>query len=415
MNLKEQRAAAFTAAETIINAAKAAGRDLTDAERSDAEAKIAEVKEIDGKIERAQKGAELLDSFSTLSPAQAEGEQIDTAPDVKSMTLGDHFVKHAGERLRANRGIKGASVSAPEFLLKAATTTQDTTASVYGPVLTDIDRTIIQGFRPRPVIADLLGSGTLSGNAISYFVEGAREGNFATVAEGGAKPQMHYVDPTVVTDALKKIAGFIKFTDEMLEDLDFVVSEINQRLLYDLAMVEESQILNGSGSGSNLRGLLNRSGIQTIARGNVASGETMPDVLFRAATSVETGSGFPADGIVINPADYQTLRLTKDANNQYFGGGFFTGQYGSGGILDKPPVWGLRTVVTPAVSAGTALVANFSQAATLYRKGGVRVESTNSHSDDFTNNLVTTRAEERVALAVRRPLAFAKVTLTPAP
>ena len=69
-------------------------------------------------------------------------------------------------------------------------------------------------------------------------------------------------------------------------------------------------------------------------------------------------------------------------------------------------------MVSPAVAAGTALVANFAQAATLYRSGGVRVESSNSHADDFTNNLVTVRAEERVALAVRKPLAFVKVTTT---
>lgn len=411
MNLKQQRDAAVQAARAIVDGVKSAKRELTDDEQTELTGLKSTIAELDEKLARAKAGSELLDSFSTLTPEQAKSD-IDTTSG--PLSLGDHFVKHAGERLQANRGIKGASAAAPEFNFKAATTTQATTAGVYGPVLTDIDRTIIQAFRPRPVVADLLGSGTLSGNSISYFVEGAREGNFATVAEGGAKPQLHYVDPTVVTDALKKIAGFIKFTDEMIEDLDFVVSEINQRLLYDLAMVEESQILNGSGTGSNILGLLNRSGIQSILRGNVASGESVADVLFRAATAVETASGFPADGIVIHPTDYQTLRLSKDANNQYFGGGFFTGQYGQGGILEKPPVWGLRTVVTPAVAAGTALVANFSQAATLYRKGGVRVESTNSHSDDFTNNLVTTRAEERIALAARRPLAFAKVTLTPA-
>lgn len=411
MNLKQQRDAAVKAARAIVDGVKAAQRELTDDEQTKLTEYKSTIADLDAKIERAQKGAELLDSFATLSPEQAK-DGIDGGADDAPVSLGEHFVKHAGERLRSNRGVKGASAAAPEF--KAATTTQATTAGVYGPVLTEVDRTIIQGFRPRPVVADLLGSGTISGNAISYFVEGAREGNFATVAEGGAKPQIHYVDPTVVTDALKKIAGFIKFTDEMIEDLDFVVSEINQRLLYDLVMVEESQILNGNGSGSNILGLLNRSGIQSVLRGNAASGESVADVLFRAATAIETASGFPADGIVINPADYQALRLAKDANNQYFGGGFFTGQYGQGGILEKPPVWGLRTVVTPAVAAGTALVANFSQAATFYKKGGIRVESTNSHSDDFTNNLVTTRAEERAALAVRRPLAFAKVTLTPA-
>ena len=68
-----------------------------------------------------------------------------------------------------------------------------------------------------------------------------------------------------------------------------------------------------------------------------------------------------------------------------------------------------------AVTAGTAIVGNFGQSATVYRKGGVRVESTNSHASDFTSNLVTIRAEERIALALRVPAAIVKVTTTPAP
>ena len=35
---------------------------------------------------------------------------------------------------------------------------------------------------------------------------------------------------------------------------------------------------------------------------------------------------------------------------------------------------------------------------------------TNSNEDDFKNNLVALRAEERLALAVYRPGAFGKVT-----
>lgn len=69
-----------------------------------------------------------------------------------------------------------------------------------------------------------------------------------------------------MTDALKKIAGFIKLTDEFLEDAPFLKSEIDGRLLYDLAWFEQ-QLLNGNGSGQNVLGLLNRSGIQTETRG----------------------------------------------------------------------------------------------------------------------------------------------------
>jgi HK97 family phage major capsid protein len=139
--------------------------------------------------------------------------------------------------------------------------------------------------------------------------------------------------------------------------------------------------------------------------------DSAQDALFRAITKVQTATGLPADGIIINPADYQKLRLSKDANDQYFGGGFFSGQYGNGGVISQPPLWGMTTVVTAAVAAGTAVVGAFKQAGTVYRKGGVRVESTNSDLGKFTSNIITTRIEERVALAVRIPLAIVKVTL----
>lgn len=403
MNLKQQRAAALKAAQDIVALAKADGRELTDDEQATVEAKAAEVSELDVKIEKAAKSAELITRIGAIEPGREAKSEEQIA---MAKTLGDHFVKHAKARLGALRDEGATSISAPEF--KAATDNQVTNGGVFATVLTEYDRTIVQGNRIRLQVADLLGSGTISGNAISYFVEGALEGAFTTVAEGGAKPQIHVVDPTAVTDALKKIAGFIKFTDEMVEDLDFYVSEINNRLLFELARFEEQQLLNGAGTGSTVLGLLNRSGIQT------ETGLTKldnPDAVFRAMTKVSTGSGLDADGIVVHPTDYQAFRLAKDANLQYFGGGFFAGEYGNGTLTAQPPLWGLRTVVTPAIAAGTVLVGAFKQAATVYRKGGVRVESTNSHASDFTSNLITTRAEERIALAVRVPAGLVKLTL----
>lgn len=403
MNLKQQRAAALKAAQDIVAKAQAEGRDLTEAEVSEVEIKSAEVTDLDAKIEAATKSAALVARIGAIEPGREakSDEQRATA-----RTLGDHFVAHAKSRLSSLRDEGSTSIAAPEY--KAATDNQESSGAAFVPHLTEYDRTSVQGVRTRLTVADLLGKGTLSGNAISYFVEGALEGAFTTVAEGGAKPQLHVVDPTAVTDALKKIAGFIKFTDEMVEDLDFYVSEINGRLLYELARFEEQQLLDGLGTGSTVQGLLRRSGIQTETGATKADNA---DAVFRSMTKVSTGSGLDADGIVIHPTDYQNFRLKVDGNGQYFGGGFFAGEYGNGTLTAQPPLWGLQTVVTPAISAGTVLVGAFAQAATLYRKGGVRVESTNSHASDFTSNLITTRAEERVALAVRRPAGFVKLTL----
>jgi len=406
MSLLKQREDAAAKALEIAELATAEERELTDEEISVINEKHAEVEALDSKIKAADEARAKLAALGR--PAPRKDGETNVADEVNSVkSLGEHFVKTAGERLIAAKGIGGAVVSAPEF--KAATDTHVVgNGQPYLPWLTEYDRTIVRPNRPRLVLADLLGKGSISGNAISYLVEGAGrfEGAFTTVAEGGAKPQVHLANPTAVVDSLKKIAGFIKLSDEMIEDLDFVVSEINGRLLEELAYFEESQLLSGNGTGSNLQGLLNRG----IGQLEAEVDEAVADVLFRAMTKVSLDSGLSADGLVINPADYQALRLAKDTNEQYYGGGYFAGQYGNGGIMENPPVWGLRTVVSPLVAAGTALVGNFNSA-TVYRKGGVRVESTNSHASDFTNNLVTIRAEERIALAVRRPTAFVQVQL----
>src|SRR5690606_5508012 len=200
-------------------------------------------------------------------------------------------------------------------------------------------------------------------------------------AEGGAKPQIHVNNPTVVTETLTKLAAFLKFTDEMIEDYDFIVSHINGQLMRNLLVEEERQVLRGTGT-SQLKGLLATArGVADVAAEEEVGGADNADAIFRAISAIQQAEGLEPDALVIHPADYEKLRLAKDGNGQYFGGGFFAGQYGNGGILENPPVWGLRTVVSPAAVSGVALVGNF-KSATVLRKGGVRVESTNSHDDD---------------------------------
>lgn len=403
-----QRETAVKEARAIADGAKAAGRDLTPEEVGLVNEKLDAVKACDEQIKNAKAAADLNARLGALPEGEQEQKSDDT--EIQAKSLGEHFVASVKDRLQGFRGVKGASLAAPEFKAQAATDTH-LLGTVFNPVTTEVDTNIVTGVRRRLTIADLLSSGTISGNAITYFVEGALAGDFTTVAEAGAKPQLNYAEPTAVTESLKKIAGFIKESDEMIEDLPFLVSAINGRLLYNLALFEEDQLLSGNGTGTNIKGVLNRTGVQTEAAATGVSGADNADAVFRAITKVQTGAGLDADGIAINPADYQKFRLSKDSNGQYFGGGFFSGEYGNGAITMQPPLWGLRTVVTPAVPSGTVAVGAWQQGGTVYRKGGIRVESTNSHDTDFTNNLVTIRAEERLALAVRVPAAFVKVTL----
>lgn len=398
--LLEKREAAAVKARAIAEEAKKNGADLTPEQVEEIDGLITEVKTFDEQIFKANEAQAKLDAMGAVKMPEKKKEDT-----VQAKTIGEHAVKAFGAELANFKGSSQRfSLGSQEF--KAA---GDSHARVDGGALhPQIDETVVQGFRERPTIASWLGTGTLTAASITYYVEALREGAFEAVAEGGLKPQLHYTYDQV-NDALTKIAGRIKINDEMAEDLPFLVSEINGRLLYDLVMFEEQQLLNGNGTAPQLRGLLNRVGVQTEA---AADNTDNADAIFRALTKVQTATGLTADGLVINPLDYQTLRLSKDANGQYFAGGFFTGAYGNGSVNAAPGIWGQNTVVTSAIAQGTVLVGAGKQGATVYRKGGVRVEATNSNEDDFNYNRISVRAEERIALAVRKPSAFVKVTLS---
>lgn len=396
MNLKEKLEKLRKEAEGLL--AKVEAGDAEALKRASALADEIE------KTEKALKEAEAFQakvkSIGALHGADGEGG------DAPAKSLGEFAAK--GIR---DRGVKsGGRFSANLGTFSKAAASPMVTPSGVSAALADVQERLYEGPRRRLVIADLLGQETTSRSAVTYFVESETvNGAVATVAEGAEKPLVSFGDPTPVTESVRKIAAVMKESDEMIDDLPWLASAIDNRGLYLVELFEEDQLLNGNGSGTNLNGILNRTGILT---GQTATGEpNVADAIFRAMTDISTSSPFTADGIVINPADYQTLRLAKDSNNQYYGGGFFQGQYGNGGVMEQPPIWGLRTVVTPAIAAGTVLVGAFRQGGSVIRRKGLSVEIANQNEDDFVNNRIAIRIEERLALAVRYPKAFAKVTV----
>lgn len=434
MNLKEQLAALIKSAQEITVKVKAEGRAPTEDETAKLKEFGVKHDELVAAIAKADESDAVLAKFANMTPAAPDAPKDDkapagksakgtnAAPEVKAVSsLGDFFVKSGGVEAmqKAADSSSRFQASVPDEYTgplhsKAATDTQVTGGTFAGPgqaglLVPGFDTNVEMAPRVQPTIANLLSSGTTTLTALTYFVQGVKDGAPAPTAELGRKPQVHY-NWTSRTDTLKKIAGVTKISDEAIEDLAYLVSEIDGQLLYDLTMAEENQLLNGSGTDPEITGILNRSGIQSIT---AVAEDAAQDVIFRAMTSVQTASQLAPDGIVIHPLKYQELRLKRDGNGQYFGGGFFQGQYGNGGGLDwQPPLWGLKTVVTPAVSINLVLVGAFRMAGTVYRKGGVRLESTNSNEDDFEFNRITIRAEERIMLQLRRPLAIAKVDLT---
>ena len=347
--------------------------------RSEIEAKTAE-------IQQAEKKAALLGMIGTNSK-----KEDDAMSEVKqARTLGENFVNH----------IKGTEIgskfdlSAPAFV-KAATDTQASPASAV-EYATTFDRNVVEAARTPLVIRDLFGAETISGSTLVYLVEGAMEGAPAVTAEGAEKPQIHFANPTKKTVSLSKIACHIKESDEYINDYPFLASAINGRLLYQLGLVEQNTLVTS---------LTGTSGIQTDSTSWTGSSTAagIAEMILDAAMDVQQSSGFAADAIVLNPAVWYSLRVAKDGTNNYYGGGFF-------GAQDIPNLWGIPVCVTTAVTASQIIVGAFKTCASVVQNGGVSVEAVNTNEDDFVKNQMTIRAEERLALAVRRPAGFKLLT-----
>jgi HK97 family phage major capsid protein len=183
--------------------------------------------------------------------------------------------------------------------------------------------------------------------------------------------------------------------------------------MYGLRLQEDAQILNGSGTGENLTGILNTTGIQTY---NWSSGyysatagmtDTKADALRRAAT-LSFLAYYEPSGVVLHPNDWEDIELTKDGNGAYV----VAVSVAMGG---EQKLWRIPVVDTPAMTEGTALIGAFGTGAQIYDRESASIRISEQHADFFVRNAIVILAEQRLALAVKRPESFVKVSFNNAP
>lgn len=364
-------------------------------------------------IEPEIKGVPLQNGIASVQSVPVEktaGELFVTSSAYKSVV---ESYKSNG-RMAQNMSTGAISVDTKGTLLEGAGGGGGAIATTVPQVLPGV---VDKQFQPLRV-SDLLLSGQANTSSIRYVVEGTATSGAAGVAEGGQKPQST-LGLTTTDEPVKKIATLIKVSDEMLEDAAQVRSYIDGRLSLFVKIEEERQLVLGAGTNEivGIKPSGNTRGINIYAGGTAAGNKAVQ--LFKALNGQRGSALLEPDFVVMNPTDYQDIRLLTDTAGQFFGGGPFQGPYGNGqnvqssGQVMGPNdyLWQKPVVVTTAVGAGTALIGTTS-AAQVFRRGGLTVEATNSNSTDFEYNLVSIRAEERLALAVYRPTAFTEVRLS---
>lgn len=323
-----------------------------------------------------------LEQKSKLMPADTE----------KALTLGEQFCKAEGFG-QWQSGMKGAlRLEVKTAIVNATGQNQPLVPSMRVPgVMHEPTRQL--------TIRDLLPTGTTGSNLIEYtrenvFTNNAGPQYSSPAKENVTKPESG-ITFTLANAPVITLAHWIPVSKQVLADAPQLQSYINTRLMYGLKLEEEDQILNGDGTGSNLGGILKAGNFTAYNR--AVTGDTKVDTVRRALTQVGL-SYYSADAVVMHPADWEDIELTKDTTDNYV--------WANPALSAGPQLWGRRVVPTQSIAEGTFLTGSFAMGAQIWDRQQAGIQVSFEEGNNFTKNMATILAEERLALTVYRPLAF---------
>ena len=403
-----------------------AAEERTADQEARVDAILAEVNDLGPRIEReamiaatAQRKADYSEPVRRAAagqPVEAEerGERIDRR------SVGRRFVE--SDEFKAGRQGRGlvAPVKYGGLLARETADEREQRALVYSGTAPasmlqpQVLPTVYRGLEAPLVMRDVLLNIRTASDSITVmrenvFTNAAAETAEATAVNEGAKPESA-ITFTEVSFPVRTIAHWIPITRQMMDDIPAMEAYINERLLIGLARREDNQFLNGDGNAPNLTGILATSGIQDLNAAHFAAAPVSDagtdnenfNRILRAKTKIAVTGKAQATFVVANPADVEKWLTYTDGDRGYHAGGPF--------MSAPTSAWGLPIIQSENITEGTALVGDGSMAAVVDRMDS-QIFTSDSHSDYFVRNLFVLLAEERVALAVFRPAAFAKVAL----
>ncbi|MED5545778.1 MAG: phage major capsid protein [Pseudomonadota bacterium] len=229
----------------------------------------------------------------------------------------------------------------------------------------------------RLTIRGLVAPGQTSSSMVEYVQETGFTNAAGMTAEATEKPESS-LKFDLKQAPVRKVAHWMLASSEILADAPALRSMIDYRLRYGLALVEDTQLLKGNGTGQNLLGVKPQAA--DYAAPITLADATKIDVLRLALLQVELAE-YSADGHVLHPTDWAEIELLKDTLGRYIIGN------PQGGLA--PTLWGRPVVTTTAQDLGEFTVGAWARAAQLFDRMQSQVLVSTEDSDNFRKNMVT--------------------------
>jgi Phage capsid family len=246
---------------------------------------------------------------------------------------------------------------------------------------------------------DFLPSTPLDAPSYPYTRELGGDVGAAVVAAGSTKPaaNIEYEDHEAKP---RTVAAYTKLNKVSLADIDQLQARVQNRLSYGVLAALEQEVINGSGEGEHLLGILRVTGVGATAS-DPGSNPSADLILDGIATALKSGARPNVCALSVD--DWCALLKSKsDGSGEYLAGPF---------LSMVQAIWGVPLVPAVGMPVGKALIIDTVACMELLVREAVSVLVSDADSDDLTRNRCTLLAEGRWASAVWAPGAACIVTL----
>ena len=255
-------------------------------------------------------------------------------------------------------------------------------------------------------LEDVFPSIPTSSNAIEYTKEASFTNSAAEAAEAAEKGESA-LTWSLVNMPISTVAHWIKISRQLAMDNTALAAYVNQRMIYGVDRRVETQLGAGNGTAPNISGILDTGNFTAHGYAAAALGTLKKVNLITKIVGDLWAKGAIPDAILLNPADWAQIQIDiTDSSVNAARVDYSAGM--------TPRLNGIPVIQSNGITADNVVVGSFRQAGTIHNREGVIVEMSDSDDDNFTKNLITIRAERRLALAIERPSYIIAGDLTPA-
>lgn len=211
------------------------------------------------------------------------------------------------------------------------------------------------------------------------------------VAEGQPFPESTAKWVTEVID-LKKVGDTLPVSEEFYEDEAMFAAELGMFLETNVNIKIDDQIVNGDGTGNNLKGMFASVDAYVAAASGITDA-SIYDLVPKVTESITKtgGSKYMPNVAFMNKTDINKYKLKKDANNNYVMPPFVS--------RDGQEIDGVLVIENNSVTANSMIIGD-NRFARIYEKGGMTLQR-GTVDAQFNSDMETLKVRKRLLFLIR--------------